>query len=71
MYILKQKDQPNRDDGWWIADWDGDPGRTLKIENAKRYKTEVGAKRAAAYFKNKCKSYRKVDLEVVEIKDKI
>ncbi len=31
---------------WWLADWEGDPGRTLVIENAKVYKTEASAKAA-------------------------
>lgn len=32
--------QPN----CWLADWDGDPGRTTKIENARQYKSELDAK---------------------------
>jgi hypothetical protein len=34
--------------GCWLAEWRGDPGRTLKLENAKRYATEVDAIRAKA-----------------------
>jgi len=26
--------------GCWIADWEGDPGRTLKLGNAKRFSTQ-------------------------------
>jgi len=32
--------------GVWIAPWDGDPGRTLIWENAKKYGTEELAKLA-------------------------
>ena len=28
----------------WLAPWTGDPGRTCKIENAKQYSSERGAK---------------------------
>lgn len=31
MYIVELHE------GVWIATWDGDPGRTLKKENAKQY----------------------------------
>lgn len=30
----------------WIADWSGDPGRTLKIENAKVFNNKSTAWRA-------------------------
>lgn len=30
----------------WFAPWEGDPGRTLVRESAKKYKTEISAKRA-------------------------
>lgn len=26
--------------GCWVADWEGDPGRTLKLANAQRFPTE-------------------------------
>lgn len=61
MYILKQKDED-----WWIADWDGDPPRTLKKENAKVYQTKKGAKSAATYFKKRYSYIRNIDLEIVE-----
>ena len=32
--------------GVWLAPWEGDPGRTLVLENAKRYPSERSAKRA-------------------------
>ena len=30
--------------GVWIAPWNGDPGRTLKLENAQKYKRKNRAK---------------------------
>jgi len=30
--------------GVWLAPWEGDPGRTLKIENALKFITEYQAK---------------------------
>lgn len=30
----------------WIAPWDGDPGRTCKIENARRFSSRKQAERA-------------------------
>lgn len=30
--------------GVWLAEWEGDPGRTLDIENAKQFKTGKGAR---------------------------
>jgi len=63
MYVLEQKNED-----WWIADWtDGDPARTLKIENARKYRTIIGASRATTYFKNKYSHIRKIDLKVVEL----
>ena len=53
----------NGEDEWWIAVWSGDPGRTLKIENAKRYRTAIGASRAIAYF-TKRHSHRKMTLRI-------
>lgn len=32
--------------GVWLADWEGDPGRTLDIRTAKPFKTERAANRA-------------------------
>ena len=31
---------------WWLSTWNGDPGRTLVRENAKRFKTKTEATRA-------------------------
>jgi len=39
MYIVELEK------GVWIAPWEGDPGRTLEIENAKQYKQRNWAKR--------------------------
>lgn len=38
-------------EGCWLAPWRGDPGRTLLIENAKRFRTENGAKHALSHAK--------------------
>lgn len=39
--------------GCWIAPWEGDPGRTLAMENARRFttqhKAELALKRARKY----------------------
>jgi hypothetical protein len=68
MFVLKQKPQHNKDDSWWIAPWSGgDPSRTLKVENAKRYSTAQNARIARGYFTNRYSHIRKIDLEVVEI----
>lgn len=32
--------------GVWVAPWAGDPGRTIKRENAKRFRTRPAAKAA-------------------------
>lgn len=66
-YVLKQKPQHNKDDGWWIAEWVGDPGRTLKLENAKAYETKRGAKCAKTYFEKRYSHIRKIDLEINRI----
>lgn len=67
MYVLKQKKQHNNDDGWWIADINGDPGRTLLLENAKTYKTLHGAKVAKGYYSKRYSHIRKIDLQIEEI----
>ena len=38
MYIVRFSNQ-----NVWIAPWEGDPGRTLKRESAKEFKTEAQA----------------------------
>ena len=38
----------NGNQSFWLADWQGDPGRTLKIENAKKFKNSIGAEKALA-----------------------
>ena len=40
--------------GVWLANWEGDPARTLKIDNAKRFKT----KKAASAALKKARKYR-------------
>ena len=41
MYVIKilNSSQP-----CWVASWEGDPPRTLKIENAQRFKSIESAK---------------------------
>ena len=38
----------------WIAPWDGDPGRTIVKENAKKFKTKEQAELALEV----CRTYR-------------
>jgi exoribonuclease R len=39
MFVVKIND-------YWLADWEGDPGRTLVLNNAKTFKTNESGKRA-------------------------
>ena len=64
MYILKQVCE-SKDTWWWIADWEGDPGRTLCECNAKRYRTELGAKIARAYYTKRYSHIRNICLKIV------
>ena len=41
MFVIKFENQD-----CWIAPWEGDPGRTLKMENAKQYKNELVAEKS-------------------------
>ncbi len=59
MYIVKHSVE-----NWWIANWSGDPGRTLKEDNAKIYSTKKGAKMAVTYFKKNYSHIRNMDLIV-------
>ena len=34
------------EEGVWLAPWEGDPGRTLKIENAAKYYVRENAEKA-------------------------
>jgi len=49
MYIVEL------DEGVWIADWEGDPGRTLIKDNAKKFGSRGKAKEALT----KARLYRK------------
>jgi len=40
--------------GVWLANWEGDPARTLKADSAKKFKTEKAAKQAI----KKARKYR-------------
>ena len=68
-FILKQN-YKNRDSGWWIADINGDPGRTLIVENAKKYTSRKGSSIARAYYKKRYSHIRTIDLDIVEIEVK-
>lgn len=61
MYVLRQ-------DNWWIASWEGDPPRTLRIESAKAYKTLHGARVAKGYFEKRYSHIRKMDLSIEPLK---
>ena len=41
MYIVEFENGINP---WWLAPWNGDPGRTVVKSNAKKFKTEQSAK---------------------------
>jgi len=60
-YIVKFKDQD-----CWLAPWDGDPGRTIVLENAKIFKTEDSATRAIDKANREYGHYREMSLTVVE-----
>jgi hypothetical protein len=45
------KVQANHD--CWIADWEGDPGRTLVKENAKTFKSKTEAEKLCKKMKSK------------------
>jgi hypothetical protein len=57
MYVIKHKNED-----WWIADWQGDPGRTLKIGSAKKYNSKKGANVAMSYYKKRYGHIRNMDL---------
>lgn len=38
----------NGDSPWWLAEWDGDPGRTILRKSAKLFNSELSAKKALA-----------------------
>lgn len=62
MFVLKQKDS-----NWWIADWEGDPGRTLKLENAKVYTSKKDAEKDIKYNVERYSHIRKIDLVIEEL----
>jgi hypothetical protein len=40
MYIVELEENV------WLADWEGDPGRTIKIDNAKKFGSRKKANKA-------------------------
>lgn len=63
QFIIKNEEQNNV---WYIADWDGDPGITLRKESAKRYKSISGANRAINYYLRRYTHIRKMNLKVID-----
>ena len=51
---------------FWLRNWGGDPGRTVVLANAQRYKTK-GAALAALTRARKKYPYRKIKGRVVEV----
>lgn len=57
---MKEKYVCKLEHGTYIAPWGGDPGRTLVLKNARRFKTKSSARRAIKKaqkfrsFKNAC-----------------
>lgn len=49
----------------WLANWNGDPGRTLLLENAKRFKTYSAAEKAL----DKAREYRKLEFAKIHKAD--
>lgn len=56
MYILKFSDHD-----CWIAEWDGDPGRTLVRDSARKFKSKKQAEKIAEKI-IKDNSHRKFNL---------
>jgi hypothetical protein len=50
----------------WVAPWEGDPPRTLKIENAKTFKSEKSALNHIEKIKP-THPFRNVDYKVVKV----
>ena len=53
----------------WIADWEGDPGRTLKLQNAQLFNSHDSAKRKLVKSKRKYynRDFSKANIVKVEI----
>jgi len=50
--------------GCWVANWEGDPGRTLLLSNAQRFDTRAEASRKL----KECRIYRPFEnAKIVEI----
>lgn len=49
----------------WLAEWTGDPGRTLVRESAKRFNSVAAARKALAMAR-KYRQLRDVEIEVAE-----
>jgi len=54
MYIVRLEDGGSLSNGVWLAQWEGDPGRTLRKHNAERFKDIGSAEKALT----KAREYR-------------
>lgn len=63
MYIIQLTETS------WIADWEGDPGRTLKLQSAKIFDTKASAERflKKSRKKNEHRDFSKSEIAEVEI----
>lgn len=57
MFVVRLAEYGN----CWLAPWSGDPGRTVVLENAKRYKTRKTAM-VAARREHKRYNWRKIGI---------
>jgi len=51
-YIVENK---NGSKSYWLASWEGDPGRTIIKANAKTFNSKSSAKKAIKKVVNECK----------------
>jgi len=63
MYVIEIK---SGSEPMWVAPWEGDPPRTLKIENAKTFKSEKDALNHIEKIKP-THPFRNVDYKVVKV----
>ncbi len=60
--VKKPRFKVQLEPGVWLAEWEGDPGRTFKEESAKEFKTIKEAAKAL----NKAREYRPFLRAVIE-----
>lgn len=54
-------------EGCWVADWDGDPGRTLKIHNARIFDSKEEAEKELERIRNEYSQYGWEDAELIPV----